>query len=121
MKCAIAMLSMLTLLPAAAWAGERVDFSGSIWENGGVSLSFDESIAPGQQRTMTLSGGRTVEMSVDEAGQSTIRLLDRAGSALHSEVTPAGGGGVRKFMYAFCRGGRVAFTSPPEAGRSGCR
>jgi hypothetical protein len=107
-------------LSASALAAGPVEFEGAVWERGGVALAFDMSVAPGQQRTMTLSGGQTVEMSVDASGQSTVRLLDRAGAELHSATTPADGPNPKKFMYALCRKGAIAYTSPPEKSRSGC-
>ena len=110
----------LSTVSLSAVAAGPVSFVGSVWEGGGVGLRFDEHIPLGQKRTMQLPGRQVIEMSVDANGGSTVRLLDREGKELHSSVSPADGPNPRVFRYAFCRKGRVAFTSPPEGDRSGC-
>ncbi|MGY3265594.1 hypothetical protein [Lysobacter sp. HA35] len=117
----LVLIALVALLPiGASSAAEPVGFVGSIWDNGGVSFKFDDLIPPGQTRTMALPGGQVVEMSVDATGQSTVRLVDRAGKELHSSASPPGGPNPRQFMYAFCRKGAVAYSSPPQANKSGC-
>lgn len=120
MKRSIEAVLALLLWPAAALAAGPVTFVGSIWERGGESMSFDMHVAPGQTKTMGLSGGQTVEMSVDAQGRSTVRLLAKGGEELHSSVSTADTPNPRRFQYALCRKGGVAFTSPPEKGRTGC-
>lgn len=104
----------------SAFAAQPVNFKGSIWQNGGVNLEFEDRIPPGQTRTMRLSAGHTVEMSVDAAGASRVRLTDRNGAELHSSLSPPGDADTKAFMYAFCRRGGVAYSSPPHAGQTGC-
>ena len=114
----LAALLAAAALPAIA-AGP-VRFEGSVWEGGGIVVRFDENVPLGQKRTMELPGKQVVEMSVDAAGQSTVRLVDKSGQELHSSVSPPDGPNPNVFRYAFCRKGPVAFTSPPKGERSGC-
>lgn len=118
-RIAASTAALLGLHAAVAAAAQPVVFEGSIWSNGGVGLQFEEHVAPGQMRSMRLTGGQTVEMSVDTTGQPLVRLLDRSGQVLHSIASPAGTASTT-FMYALCRKGGIAYSSPPDRSRSGC-
>ncbi|TZF90714.1 hypothetical protein [Cognatilysobacter lacus] len=114
------LLLLAFVVPASCLAAEPVSFYGSIWDNGGVSLRFDDIIPPGQKRTMELPAGQIVEMSVDAAGVPTVRMVDRSGKELHSSVSTPDGPNPLHFMYALCRRGVVAYSSPPVPHKSGC-
>ena len=104
-----------------ALASGPVAFEGDVWMSGGAGIAFDEHIPAGQTRSMRLGSGQQVEMSVAPDGTPTVRLLDRAGTVLHSAQRTAGTPGPWAFRYALCRKGAVAYSSPPEGDRTGCR
>lgn len=121
MNGSVSALLLSLLAVGTATAAEPVEFTGSIWEAGLVSLRFDEHIPPGQKRTMLLHDGRVVEMAVEAAGKSSIRLLGKSGEELHSVSFPVGSPGPRAFMYALCRKGPAVYSSPPDKRKPGCR
>lgn len=116
-----ALTILLSLSPlAVSHAADSVTFVGSFMERGAIAVRFDETVPKGQKRTMQLPEGQVVEMSVDASGQAQVRLLDPAGKELHAATGTVDGTGSQEFMYALCRGGAFAYTSPPQKGKSGC-
>ena len=120
MKRTALLLALLSGFALPALAAGPVTFEGSIWDGGAVSLRFDEHVPAGQKRTMQLPDRQVVEMSVDAAGQATVRMVGPDGKELHAQTRPVGGPDPFVFRYAFCRKGAIAFTSPPKGEQSGC-
>ncbi|GAB1597216.1 hypothetical protein [Lysobacter claricitrinus] len=115
-RLALASLALLPLM--LAQASDAVTFVGSFMERGTVAVRFDESVPAGQKRTMELPEHQVVEMAVDTSGKPTVRLLDPSGKELHAA---AGSPGRVDFVYALCRGGTFAYSSPPpKAGKPVC-
>lgn len=112
-------IGILIAFATPARAAQPVAFEGSVWTDGGVSLAFDTRVAPGEMKTMSLARGQVIEMSVDAAGQPRVRLVGRGGEELHA-ATRTDAPARFTFQYAMCRKGAVAYSNPPEPGKSGC-
>lgn len=87
---------------------EQVAINGSFWERGQDRTHLMARLAPGESKRFELSGQRSVEIARNQAGRSTIKLLDPKGHALHFAWLDRPG---EPFRLAVCNQ-RIELASP---------
>ena len=120
---AVCLLTCSFSLAASASTPERVQFMGSVQQDGITPVTFDLQLPSKQAVTIQLSDGSTLELATPGNSASPdgarIRLLSPTGQVLHTATVPDPGMASTSFAYRVCKG-QVTYMSPAPAAVPAC-
>ena len=110
-------------LAASAAAPERVQFTGTVQQDGAAPVSLDLQLPSRQVATLRLSDGSSLELATPGSAASPdtarVRLVSPSGEVMHTATIPDAGIISTSSAYLVCKG-EVTYISPAPAVSPAC-